>query len=217
MLYTNQEIAKRRKKKIKIKRIVAMILYIILIPIMIYNISLIIQSLYNPNKTPSFLGIKTYVIISGSMEPKINIGDMVIAKNIKNEEEAISVGDIIAFRKGESVITHRIVRIEKDENEILRITTKGDNNNTNDRETILINNIEGKVITVIPKIGTFILIFQKKIIIIIILIMCYICISHSDNAKKRKMERRLKRQEYEKKTNIDNKQEESKINTDNTN
>jgi len=201
MLYTNQEIAKRRKRQIKIKKIVAMILYIILIPIMIYNISLIIQSLYNPNKTPSFLGIKTYVIISGSMEPKINIGDIVIAKNIKNEEEEINVGDIIAFRKGESVITHRIVKIEKDENGILRITTKGDNNNTNDSESILINNIEGKIINVIPKIGTFILIFQKKIIIIIIIIMCYIYISHSDNVKKRKMKRRLKRLEYEERKN----------------
>lgn len=198
MLYTNEEIAKRKEKAVKIKQIITIITYIILMPILIYNTSLIIQSLYNPNKTPSFFGIKTYVIISGSMEPNINVGDIVIAKNIKNEKEEINIGDIIAFRKGQSVITHRILNIEPDENGILRITTKGDNNNTNDSETILINNIEGKVVNVIPKIGNFVLILQKRIIIIIFLVMCYIYISHSDNVNRRKMERRLKREEYEK-------------------
>ncbi len=199
MLYTNEEISKRKKRSIKIKKIVTIIIYVILIPILIYNISLIVQSLYNPNKTPSFFGIKTYIVISGSMKPEINVGDVVIAKNIKNEKEEINIGDVIAFGKGQSVITHRIVNIEPDENEILRITTRGDNNNTNDSETILINNIEGKVIKVIPKVGKFILIFQERIVIMIFLIMCYIYISHTDKINRRKTERRIKREEYERK------------------
>ena len=61
MLYTNQEITKRKNIEIKLKNSLNIYIYIILIIIMTYNISLIIQSVLNPNETPSFLGIKTYI------------------------------------------------------------------------------------------------------------------------------------------------------------
>ena len=198
-LYTNEEIKRRKNKEIKRKRIVSICVYIILIPILIYNINLIIKAIINPNETPSFLGIKTYVIISGSMEPNINIGDIVIAKSIKNKEESIKVGDIISYRKGQNVITHRITNIEKDENGILRIATKGDNNNTEDSERILINNIEGKVITIIPKIGYITLILKDKVLIILIFKIAYVYISKTEKVKKRKEARKQKRIKYEQK------------------
>ena len=198
-LYTNEEIKRRKNKEIKRKRIVSICVYIILIPILIYNINLIIKAIIKPNETPSFLGIKTYVIISGSMEPNINIGDIVIAKSIKNKEESIKVGDIISYRKGQNVITHRITNIEKDENGILRIATKGDNNNTEDSERILINNIEGKVITIIPKIGYITLILKDKVLIILIFIIAYVYISKTEKVKKRKEARKQKRIKYEQK------------------
>ena len=198
-LYTNEEIKRRKNKEIKRKRIVSICVYIILIPILIYNINLIIKAIIKPNETPSFLGIKTYVIISGSMEPNINIGDIVIAKSIKNKEESIKVGDIISYRKGQNVITHRITNIEKDENGILRIATKGDNNNTEESERILINNIEGKVITIIPKIGYITLILKDKVLIILIFIIAYVYISKTEKVKKRKEARKQKRIKYEQK------------------
>lgn len=198
-LYTNEEIKRRKNKEIKRKRIVSICVYIILIPILIYNINLIIKAIINPNETPSFLGIKTYVIISGSMEPNIKIGDIVITKSIKNKEESIKVGDIISYRKGQNVITHRITNIEKDENGILRIATKGDNNNTEDSERILINNIEGKVITIIPKIGYITLILKDKVLIILIFIIAYVYISKTEKVKKRKEARKQKRIKYEQK------------------
>ena len=198
MLYTNQEITKRKNIEIKLKRIINIFIYIIFIPILLYNVILIIKAIENPKETPSFLGIKTYVIVSGSMEPNIQIGDIVIVKSIKNKEEAIKIGDIISFRKGQMVITHRITNIEKDENGILRIATKGDNNNTEDSERILMNNIEGKVVKIIPKIGYITLVLKDKIIIIIAFIIAYNYMIRSEKIKNRKRERRLKRIEYEK-------------------
>lgn len=64
MLYTNSEITNRRNRALKISKTIQILLYCILIPIMIYNVSLIIQSIVNPSQTPSFFGIKSYVIIS---------------------------------------------------------------------------------------------------------------------------------------------------------
>ncbi len=64
MLYTEEAILKRKHKAEVVKRIISSIAYILVIPLLIYNISLILQAFANPNKTPSFLGIKTYAIIS---------------------------------------------------------------------------------------------------------------------------------------------------------
>lgn len=198
MLYTSQEISKRKNIEIKTKKIWNFIIYFILIIIMTYNISLIFQSILNPNKTPSFLGIKTYVIISGSMEPNINIGDIVITKE---SDEELQIGDVISYRKGQSVITHRITNIIKEENGDTKYRTKGDNNNTEDSEEILIENIEGKVIKVVPKLGEITLLLQNKISIIIIFIILYIYISSNYKKNKKINSRHLKRMEYEKTKN----------------
>lgn len=193
MLYTNQEINKRRNIEIRIKNKFNIFIYIILIIIMLYNISLIIQSIFYPNRTPSFLGIKTYVIISGSMKPNIDIGDIVIVK----EEKNLQIGDVISYRKGQSVITHRIVDITEDDGEI-KYKTKGDNNNTEDSENVLNKNIEGKVIKVIPKLGNVTLVLKNKIAIIIILIMLYIYISRTYKKNRKMNLRHQKRVEFEK-------------------
>ena len=193
MLYTNKEIAKRKKVETKIRNIINVFTYIILIIIMSYNISLIIQSIFWPNKTPSFLGIKTYVIISGSMKPNIDIGDIVIVK----EEKNLHIGDVISYRKGQSVITHRIVNITE-ENEGKKYRTKGDNNNTEDSEIILNENIEGKVIKIVPKLGNLALLLKNKMTIIIILIVLYVFISNNYKKNKKMQLRHKKRLEYEK-------------------
>ena len=76
-------------------------------------------------------------------------------------------GDIISFRQGQSVITHRINKI-MDENGEIVYQTKGDNNNIEDSGTITDSVIEGKVIYKIPKLGKISLFLQNKIILIII-------------------------------------------------
>ncbi|MDO4282629.1 MAG: signal peptidase I [Clostridia bacterium] len=199
MLYTNKEIAKRRKVEIKMKKLIQILMYCILIPIIIYNISLIAQSIINPNETPSFLGIKSYVIISGSMEPNINIGDIVITKNIENEGENVKIGDVISYRKGQAVITHRVVQIDYNEDGEIMFKTKGDSNNAEDSEEVKYSNIEGKVERVIPKIGRVSLLLQNKLIIILILMIFYIYLSRNYKKNKKRNERKLKRLEHESK------------------
>ena len=195
MLYTNKEITKRKKIENIVKKSISEITNIILIIIMIYNISLIIQSVVIPNRTPSFLGIKTYVIISGSMEPNIKIGDIVITEKVK---ENLEIGDIISYRKGSSVITHRISQIIEKENGEKVYKTKGDNNNTEDSEEIAIENIEGKVVKIIPKIGKVTILLHNKLISIIVLIILGTYISKSYKKNKKLNIRHNKRMEYEK-------------------
>lgn len=193
MLYTNEAIQKRQLRKKKIKKITRIVACTILIPILVYNISLIIQSIINPNKTPSFFGIKTYVIISGSMKPNYNIGDVVVAKN--TNANSLKEGDVISFRQGQIIVTHRIIKVENSNKLVFK--TKGDNNNSEDSEEVTANLIEGKVVFKIPWIGNIALFFRGKIAIIVLLITYYIIATRANKKDKLKSRRRRKRIEYE--------------------
>lgn len=195
MQYTNDAIKKRMDRKNKIKKFMTIITYMLLVPLLIYNISLILQAVMNPSKTPSFWGIKAYVIVSGSMQPELEIGDIVIVKEV--EEDELKEKDIISFREGQTVITHRITNIETIENK-KQFKTKGDNNNAEDSNVITIDEIEGKVINSVPHLGKIALVLQDKIAIIFIMLLFYAYFVKSDKVRKKKENRRIKRLEYEK-------------------
>ena len=95
------------------------------------------------------------VILTGSMEPDIKPGDVVLIEKIKTEQEiySLSESDIINFKRGNIVITHRIIQILCDENGNLSFRTKGDNNDTEDPEVVYPNDIKGIVDHTVPKIG----------------------------------------------------------------
>lgn len=191
MIYTVEEIEARQKKKNKISKRIRMIVYIILIPILIYNIIIILQSTLNPNEKNNLI-IRAYVIVSGSMEPELSIGDLVVVKQENNLKE----GDIISFWYGESIVTHRIIKIEKENGKNI-YTTKGDSNNVEDNGTITDENIIGKKIITIPKLGKITLIFQGKLAIIIMLIIFLIYIKCIKMKDKKREERKVTRKHYE--------------------
>lgn len=196
MLYTNEAIKKRKKTTSFIRTCINIIIYIIFLPMLVYNIILIAQAIANPDKTPNFFGIKNYIIISGSMEPQIQVGDLAVVKEVKSQEE-LSQGDIISFDQGESVITHRISKIINDDG-TTKYQTKGDNNNAEDSELVNFDAIEGKVIKILPKLGKIAMILQNKFVIICVIILVYIYMVYDNSTRNKKRKRRIKRLEYEK-------------------
>lgn len=193
MRYTKDDIERRRKKVEISKKAFGIIIYIILIPIIIYNIMLIAQAAINTNEIPSVAGIKTFVIISGSMEPYLEIGDIVIIK--KCEQSEIKEGDIISFRSGESIITHRVNKILR-ENSNIRYETKGDNNNISDKNYVKYEDVEGIMVQKIPRLGNVILLLKNKVVIIAILIIFYIMYIHNMNVEEKRLMRKEKRRVY---------------------
>lgn len=91
------------------------------------------------------------VIISGSMRPSIDVGDIVIVA--KQDIKLLKIGDIIQFNTEDRGIPtiHRIVEASTEDNVPVFIT-KGDANNVNDAP-VKQGQITGKVIFVIPKAG----------------------------------------------------------------
>ncbi len=100
--------------------------------------------------------VSLYTIISPSMTPNINVGDVVVAKKI-NSPQDIKVGDIITFISTSSIsrgmtITHRVTEINQTSNGF-HYTTKGDNNLSPDSSPAEYDNIIGKVVFRVPQLG----------------------------------------------------------------
>ena len=155
-------------KTLTIKKIFIKIFYIFIISVVVLELIFVGKTIIEPNKTPSIFGIKTFCIISGSMEPNIKINDVVI-KEVPQEE--LKIGDIISFVVDGETITHRINNIEITQKGEIKYITKGDANNIEDEDKITFEDIEGKYIGKIPKIGRIMLLLRSKIVFIIILII----------------------------------------------
>ncbi|PIZ65023.1 signal peptidase I [Candidatus Roizmanbacteria bacterium CG_4_9_14_0_2_um_filter_39_13] len=103
-------------------------------------------------------------VLTGSMEPKVPKGSVVINK--WTEQKNLKVDDVITFQHTSDIsekevvyITHRIVKIDK--NSLLwRYETKGDANPVSDFGSVTQAGIEGKVIVTIPFIGYLIEFFK---------------------------------------------------------
>ena len=113
----------------KLLTVIGTVLCIILIPILIINCILIVKS-FTSEEVPSVAGTLPLIVLTDSMYPVIQSGDLIICHTAEPEE--IETGDVIAFfdpaGNGTTIVTHRVIEVTED-----GWRTKGDNNNTEDR------------------------------------------------------------------------------------
>ncbi len=91
-------------------------------------------------------------IATGSMEPKIRIGDAILAHKVKDDND-IKIDDIVVYENGGKKIVHRVHSKETNEQGNIVYITKGDANGSDDGIELTIDDIDGKVIVTIPYIG----------------------------------------------------------------
>ena len=94
-----------------------------------------------------FFGYKPVYIESGSMEPSIRTGEVILIK--KCSYENISEGDILLFRTGQGYAAHRFVGIDREAlmaGQSSYLITKGDANSIEDPDRLDPEMIEGKVV-----------------------------------------------------------------------
>ena len=97
------------------------------------------------DKVYNIIKYRTYIIVSPSMKPAINPGDLIFVRKVNVDE--IKEGDIITFNNEDIVATHRAIKVDDK-----TITTKGDSNNVEDYP-IDKKEVIGKFTFAIPKIG----------------------------------------------------------------
>ena len=187
MKFDIDSINKRKKYVNIIKKIM-----IVILVVLIYNIILIFIS--SENKGVGLFGYNAYIITSDSMKPTINKGDVIITKECN--ENALQVNDIITFEQNQEIITHRIQKIEVNQDTKEKIyTTKGDNNNIEDSENIKFSAIKGKSVLTIPYLGKVISVIENKIvfliIVLIILILFFIKIQKQEKLENRREKKKI--------------------------
>ena len=109
-----------------------------------------------------YFGVQPTVIYSGSMQPAIGVGDVVIISEV--QVDMIQEGDIIQYRIGNITIPtiHRVYEIHG-EGDAKVFITKGDANDDPDSNPILPEEIMGKAIFTLPKIGWISIIIKDTI------------------------------------------------------
>ena len=99
---------------------------------------------------PGVIGYHPVVVLSGSMVPTLNVGDVAVTRAAAPAE--LKIGDVVTFRANSGFITHRIIDIEESpDGRLLR--TQGDANATPDTELIPASAVVAKLSYRIPRIG----------------------------------------------------------------
>lgn len=196
-MYKIRDYKEIKNRNEKIKKIISIFIYIIIIPIIVINITLIVKSFIRPNKIPDFIGYKNFVIVSESMEPTIMVGDAIFVKKVPEKE--IKINDIISFHDGECINTHRIVGVSE-ENGIKMYRTKGDNNRGEDKEKVSYSQIEGKYLFKINNFGNLIKVLQSKVTLAILILLVCLNTYFNYRLKYKRKARREKRKKYEQNT-----------------
>lgn len=128
----------------KLLTIIGTVLCVILIPILVINLTLIIKSYVHEDQVPGIGGYSPLIVLTDSMYPEIESGDLIIVRQTDPAE--VKVGDVISFfdpaGNGTSVVTHRVIELVT-ENGVTKWRTRGDNNNTEDRELVPFENLVG--------------------------------------------------------------------------
>lgn len=103
------------------------------------------------------------VIATGSMEPKIMTGDIILVEKITDMEDIknLNINDVIQFQRDGILISHRIIEIRNDEEEVILFRTKGDNNSIADSDLVKPQDIKGTIKYTIPKIGWLTLLIKS--------------------------------------------------------
>ena len=164
-----------------VKKILKILSCVVLIIVAIYSTIIIFQKNVWKDKVPSFMGYKNFIILTGSMEPTLNTGDIVFVKETTDIKEQ----DIISFKVNNSIVTHRIIETKKEENKKLYIT-KGDANSGIDSKLTSMEEIEGKYVFKIPLIGNVIIFLKSPlgIAILLLILITFFIISFKKTKKK---------------------------------
>lgn len=117
-------------------------------------------------QVPQVMGFSILRVLTGSMEPAIPEGSMLLIR--KTDPAALAEGDVVSFVSPDPALegalnTHRIVRIEE-ENGKLRFFTKGDANMIEDQQPVEEHRVVGKVIFTSPQLGKLVRLVSNPLV-----------------------------------------------------
>lgn len=121
-------------------------------------------------------GFHPYLVQSGSMEPSIMTGDVILVRNQDHYEK----NQVITFQdKSRRVVTHRIVGMEI-QNDGIYYQTKGDANRSGDQASVSEKEVVGAVVSVVPKLGYVVSFIKSRWGILLLIVIPGILVIFSE-------------------------------------
>lgn len=147
--------------------------------ILAVNVWMMFQRLVMDVPLPSVFGYTHATVVSGSMSPTFEVGDLLIYQ----AQDEYHVDDIIIFQQGNYFVTHRIVG----EDDGLFIT-KGDYNNVADSDPLEPEDIHGKMVVIIPHVGDTMEFLRTPLGILLLIVVGILLIESPNIFRKGKRE-----------------------------
>lgn len=142
------------------------------------NVFLLNATHLTGDAVPMPFGFGASVVLSGSMEPAMSVGDLLFVVAGDRYEP----GDIVVYQSGSMPVVHRIVKINDE-----TVVTQGDANNTSD-EPFPVTAIKGKVVLTIPLIGYGVWALKSPVAVLVMLAAAVMLIEWSFRSGKAEKE-----------------------------
>lgn len=175
----------------KAGKIFSRIMAVISVVIFIFGLTIFVSVLRaSAGKAPSVFGFSVLQVTSGSMEPEIPVGGIVIVRKVK--PDSLKVGDVISFYSNDvdisgKVNTHRIIEIKQSESGEKIFRTKGDANEYADTAAVFEIDLVGKMIMNLGSVGGSVFDVLRNptiILIFIVLPLIFITLGEAVNLAK---------------------------------
>ena len=124
-------------------------------------------------QVPQVMGYSILQVLTGSMEPAIPEGSMLLIR--QTEPETLQAGDIISFFSPDPLLdgalnTHRIQEV-LDDGDTLEFITKGDANFLEDQQPVSARQVVGKVIFISPILGKFVRLISNPLVFCLVVLL----------------------------------------------
>ena len=180
----------------RIFTVVGGILCAILLPILVINVTLIVKSYINKDAVPSIGGRFPLIVLTDSMYPEIQGGDLIICRAA--DPQSIQVGDIISFfdpeGSGTSVVTHRVTELAQTEEGEPAFRTQGDANTAEDQVLVPYENLVGIYTTRIAGLGNVAMFMQTTPGFVVCVVLPMVLLVGYDLLRSRAAERARKQE-----------------------
>lgn len=163
------ECEKRKSSKAHVlATAVGIVLCVLIAPILVMNVTLIVKSACG-DEVPNVGGYFPLVVLTDSMSPAIESGDLAICRTVLPSE--IAVGDAITFfdpmstrvEGSASLVLHRVSEVGAADDGTPQWTTKGDANNVCDLAPVSPDDLAGKCCMNLPRVGHAVLFLQSPL------------------------------------------------------
>lgn len=169
----------KREKVFKILNIIKNVICWTLIICLVSVVLVFLVSRVN-GSVPSVFGYSIYRVSSGSMEPELMVGDVILDKEVTDPQE-LKVGDIVTYKGSGSLsgmlITHKIIKAPyTNENGVVMLQTKGIANEVPDKE-ISADSVKAVMVCEIPVLDVVYNVFLSPwglLIFIVLLVLIFI-------------------------------------------